>query len=287
MKKAIFCFFCLIGVTVLAQDKLYLLSGNKLTVKILEIGPNKIIYSELSESGAPFVGSKETVNVSEVLLIEYKNGTVEIFNQPDKDVVSTSQGLISREIQKNSESSDNSNLLSLNTLALCISDISVFYEYLLPSRKIGIGAMAAYNFNVLANASNLYISVLNNGKKDYDLGAYLNFYFGNPQKKTRFSSGFMIKYTAISFSTNTGTSTSIVYEPTTGSQTAFLATFGFINKLSGNLIFKPFIGVGGFSLKGDYKTEINEILNSNGSGSYQSFSVLPKIYLGFNLGFSL
>ena len=158
------CF--LSSLSALAQDKLYLLDGTKKTVKILEVGIDAIIYAELSESGAPFIDSKETLPISNLMLVEYKNGVVEIFNRPEKNSVSTSQGLVSQATKKNAEQSNNTNLISLNTVALCNADISGFYEYILPSKKVGLGIMAAYNFNLYATNPNLFIAILNNGKKN-------------------------------------------------------------------------------------------------------------------------
>jgi len=279
--------FLALGLLAKAQDKLYLLDGSKKLVKILEIGLEEVTYSELSESGAPFINERSIVPRNNILLIEYKNGTVEIFNRPEKNSVTTSQGLVSKPLKKTENTPTNSNLIYLNTLAMCNADIALFYEHILPSKKLGIGIMAAYNFNQYANLANLFIAILNNGKKNYDVGGFFNYYPSAFKRRTTISYGLMIKYTALSFSKNTGTSTNIIYTPASGGQLATMFTFGTHNLLSKNMFLRTQIGLGGFFLKGDYEKEYNEILNDQAAGTPVTYNFLPKLYLGLNLGFFL
>lgn len=270
-----------------AQDKLYLLDGSKKLVKVLEIGIDDVTYAELSESGAPFANDRSVIAKSEILLIEFKNGSVEIFNRPEKNSVSTSQGLVTNSVKKPENQIINSNLVYLNTLALCNADIALFYEYLFPQKKLGLGVMAAYNFNQYATFSNFNIAVLNNGKKNYDVGAFFNFYPSAFKKKISLSYGLMVKYTSLSFSKNTGTPTNIVYAPASGGQLATMLTFGTQRLLTKNMFLKTQIGIGGFFLKGDYKEEYNEVLNDPTATTVTTYNFLLKMYVGLNLGFFL
>lgn len=279
--------FLVLSFFVKAQDKLYLLDGSKKLVKVLEIGIDDVTYAELSESGAPFANDRSVIAKSEILLIEFKNGSVEIFNRPEKNSVSTSQGLVTNSVKKPENQIINSNLVYLNTLALCNADIALFYEYLLPQKKLGLGVMAAYNFNQYATFSNLNIAVLNNGKKNYDVGAFFNVYPSAFKKKINFSYGLMIKYTSLSFSKNTGTPTNIVYAPAAGGQLATMLTFGTQRLLTKNMFLKTQIGIGGFFLKGDYKEEFNEVMNDPSAKTVTEYTLRLKLYLGLNLGFFL
>lgn len=270
-----------------AQDKIYLLDGSKKVVKILEVGIDAVEYSDLSESGAPFLNSKETLPNRKILLVEYKNGKIEIFNQPEKSSISTSQGLVTSSIKKTDNRLNNNNFIYFNTLALCNADIAGFYEHLVPSKKIGLGLMVAYNFNPYAISPNLFIAVLYNAKKNYDAGGFINFYPSAFKRRVTFSYGILIKYTAFSFSKNTGTATNVVYVPANGSQLATIVNIGTHSNLSKNLFLKTMIGLGGFTLKGDYKQQFNAILSENNNGTDYNYTFLPKLYFGLNLGFYL
>lgn len=285
-----FCFlytFLVFSLLVKAQDKLFLLDGSKKFAKILEVGIEDVIYTELSESGAPFTNDRLVISKNKILLIEYKGGFVEIFNRPEKNSVITEQGLVNTQVKKANDTSTNSNLLYLNTLALCNADLALFYEHILPNRKVGLGIMAAYNFNQYATNPNTFIYILNNGKKLYDVGGFINYYPKVFNKRKIFFYGLMLKYTALSFSKNTGTSTSVIYSPASGGQLATLINFGSQRFLSKNLFLKTEVAFGGFFLKGDYEVEFNQILSSSSPGDPVTYSFLPKLYIGLNLGFFL
>ena len=257
-------------------------------VKILEVGIDDLTYAELSESGAPFIDSRIVVLKSDILLVEYKNGSVEIFNRPEKNSVITSRGMATPPPKKTENQTVSSNLIYFNTLALCNADFAGFYEHITTNKKIGFGLMAAYNFNKYATFSNLFIVPLANAKKNYDAGGFINFYPRAFKKRVTFSYGLLIKYTDFSFSKNTGTSTNVVYTATEGSQLATMVTIGTHSFLSKFLVLKTQIGIGGFYLRGDYKEEYNEIINAaSPPGQQFTYNFLPKMYLGINLGFYL
>ncbi|PBQ31708.1 hypothetical protein CNR22_07975 [Sphingobacteriaceae bacterium] len=273
------------------QDKLYLLDGSMRLVKVLQIAPDYITIVPLSESGAPFRDANEVIAKTDVLFIEYKGGLIEVYTSPQKSFIYNPNGTVRKDITKD-EQEFSFNFASLNTLALCNADLAGFFEHLVPSKIIGVGGMAAYNFNRNVILPNNYMNLLNNAKKNYDAGLFLNFYPGHFKRKVTFYFGAMLKYTSFSFSkvvsTNTGQSTILTYEPAKGSQLATLVDVGFHARLGKNMFLKTIAGLGAFRLKGDYKQQVNYYYNSNNTQGDPviNYSILPKIYLGLNFGFS-
>jgi hypothetical protein len=274
-----------------AQDRIYLMDGSCRVAKVLEIAPDYITVVSISESGAPFVNSNEQLPKKEVVLIEYKNGRIEIYNPPQKSLAYTPQGKRKPDSEKN-EAGFLFNFASINSLALCNSDLSLFFEHLHASKKIGFGGMAAYNFNRYINYPNLWLGLLHSPKKNYDVGAFVNFYPGSLKRRTNFYMGILFKYMAFSYSKVTeeknGNGTTIKYSPANGSQLATIVNIGTHSDLGNNFFFKTIAGIGGFNLRGDYKQQFNYFVNqNNGPGSDPvKINTLPKLYFGLNLGFA-
>lgn len=268
-----------------------MLDGSLKNAKVLEIAPDSITIVPLSESGAPFLNSNETVPKALVLLIEYKNGTIEIYNVPKKNATYNSEGVATIHSKSDAENINLYNFVSINTLALCYSDISGFFEHLHKNKFIGFGAMAAFNFNTYVTFPDSRVTVLNNAKKNYDIGLFANFYPTRFKRRSNFYVGILVKYTSFNFSRvvedNTGGSVSIRYFPSEGSQLATLATIGNHRILSKRFYLKTFAGLGAFKLKGDYKQQYNYIINKDNKPgeSVVNYNYLLKIYLGVNLGF--
>ncbi len=273
------------------QDKVYLLNGTSKSGKITEVSSDNILLDAYES---------ETIPRDQVLLLEFRNGSIEIINVPKQPVIfnpASGEGHVKREDPKNP--SFNTNMVSLNTMALCNADISGFYERLLPGKKAGIGVMAAYNFNASSGAQNLFISVLSNAKKNYDIGLFANVYIGGFKKKNTWHYGIFFKYMNFSYSkaieekvTSGGsTSINIKYTPATGSQLATIFTCGTFTDLSKTIFLKTLCGIGGFNLRGDYKQQYNYFLNKsagqNPNGQQRSYNrtLLLKIYLGINIGY--
>ncbi len=264
-----------------AQDKVYLLNGSSKECKVLEISPEEVIVSANGET--------ETISSSELFLIRFKNGTVEIVNTPTLNVV-YNPASHEKSNQNNSEKIFKQGNLSVNTLALCNADIAAFYEYIPRSKLIGIGLMGAYNFNLNATAQNLFIATLVNAKKNYDVGATFNFYPGRFENRTTFYTGLMFKYTSFNFEatndTTGGGGKIIIYTPSKGSQFATLLTLGTHTFFGNHFFIKTIGGLGAFRVKGDYATEYNKILNQNPTGKKVHANYLPKVYFGINVGFN-
>ncbi|MDP3555907.1 MAG: hypothetical protein Q8T03_00960 [Bacteroidota bacterium] len=276
------------------QDKLFFLDGSTKKGKVTEISSEQI-SGNFNDEIISF--PRQTV-----LLIEYSNGLCEIINAPQKNIIALEDKKENFHFKQAQKEIYNYNQISLNSLALTIADISAFYERILPSKKIGLGIMGAYNINQYANAVNLNISVLSNAKKNYDLGGFINFYPSRFEKRTRLHFGMMIKYTSFNFSSVKDDSVIVgnlisvttKYTPAKGSQLATIFTIGSHTDITETFFIKTIFGLGAFKLKGEYKTQYNLEINkqnnqSNNNNPNQpvSFNFLPKFYFGINLGFKL
>ena|SRR6218665_3838618 len=276
-----------------AQDTVYFLDGTSKTGKVTEIAPYHIILETRSE--------KETLPKYLLLLVEFKNGAVEVINTPEKTLVYNPNSAERSSKKPQKDDLTNYNLGSLNTLALCNADISGFYERILPNKKIGLGLMGAYNFNIQASVSNLFIAVLNNAKKKYDLGAFANIYpdlYG--KGSTSFYCGILLKYMSFSYNSvieekevvGGVVSTTIKYKPAQGSQLATIFTCGTHTQLAKNFFIRSLAGIGGFNLRGNYREQYNYMLNTNNQNNNSSNTTtynrgfLLKFYAGVNLGFT-
>lgn len=291
MKRALVYSFIWASALATAQDKVYLMDGSRCLGKVTEITPHEIIVRLENEEEAPNSDGTKNFFREEVVLIEYKNGSVEVYNQPERSLVYNANGTVRGDAK--SEGQDFVfNMASLNTLALCNTDLAGFFERLIQSRQFGFGFMGAYNFNQYAVAPNTFIAVLYNAKKNYDIGAFVNFYPGRFKRRTTFYMGTLFKYTSFSFSKvieeRNGPAVNIRYSPAKGSQMATLITLGSHSKIGKNFFFKTIAGLGGFTLRGDYKQQFNYILNKNrrAGDPVLNYGFLPKFYFGINLGFS-
>jgi hypothetical protein len=257
-----------------SQDKVYFLDGRCVNCKVLEISEDELLINK--------EGEEQKLNREELLLILYKNGTTESLNIPKQSSVyhptTDKRRIQEKELFK-------PHYISLNTAALCNADVSVFYEHLTRTRLFGFGVMGAYNFNAQASFQNIFIVTLPNAKKNYDLGATFNFYPGKFESRTGVTFGMMMKYTHITFDAqtivNSPNGNIVEYRRAQGSQLATIFTMGTHTSFKNNVFIRTLFGLGGFKLKGDYKSEYNKIYFGN------SLSFLPKIYIGFNVGFNI
>ncbi|MBL7932220.1 MAG: hypothetical protein JNL60_09965 [Bacteroidia bacterium] len=299
MKFRFLGFFLFMTLHIIAQDKIYMQDGSCRVAKVLEIGLDEITVVPISESGAPFINANETISKWDIVLIEYKNGTVEYLNSPRTDIVNDGN---SRRAEKQKKISDKviyHNFASINTLALCNSDIAGFFEHLSDNSKFGIGIMGAYNFNKYAGGQNAFISQLNASKKKYDAGAFFNFYPAGFKRRSAFYFGLMIKYTAFTFSStqelNSGGQVSYKYTPAKGSQLATMITIGNQTNLTKTVFLKTIAGFGAYTLRGEYKREFNYQVNASAQASTNpngtktniepvTYNMLPKLYFGINIG---
>ena len=178
-------------------------------------------------------------------------------------------------------------------MALCNSDIAFFYEHIFKRKLIGAGLMGAYNFNTRASFLNLFIATLANSKKNYDLGAFVNFYLNRLNKKNQFYFGAFVKYCQFSYTKiiieNSNGASSVKYSNTNDYQLATIFTVGSHFNFTESYFIKSYFGFGGFNLRGDYREQYNYQLGSNRGSKKpnQNVGFLPKLYLGINVGFKL
>ncbi|MBL7918779.1 MAG: hypothetical protein JNJ40_00605 [Bacteroidia bacterium] len=288
LKQVLLHIFILLAFTLKCQDKLFFLNGQTKSGKVTVITPEYIGLK--SDSGVI------EFDRSTILLIEFKNGKFDKINDPEKEIIATADKKENFHFKQASKELYSYNRVSINSLALCNADIAAFYERVLPNKKIGLGIMGAYNFNLYANAINPFIAVLANAKKNYDLGGFINFYPARVEKRTFMHCGLMVKYTSFNFtsvrsdSVNVGSVYAVTnsYKASKGNQLATIVTIGSHTDITKNFFIKTIFGIGGFRLKGDYKEQFNIELNkANANNQKLESRSLPKLYLGINLGFKL
>jgi sRNA-binding regulator protein Hfq len=265
----LFIFLCF---NAFSQDKIYLLNGECYKGKVTEVQTESIKIKNSERS---------VIYKDEILLIEYSNGLIENYKAPQADVVYSQPGAENK-IDMQVLNDLKRSRLSINTLALTNADLSCFYEYLTRDKSVGFGAMGAYNFNRYANAQNAFIAILNNSKKNYDLGAYINFYTDRKESKSSFYYGVLFKYTDFTFSQLSDSSNVVKFTTRKGSQLATILTIGSHVNLTNDLFIKTLFGLGGFNMKGAYKEEFNRIIDAG-----ISYTFMFKLYFGINIGFNL
>jgi hypothetical protein len=271
--------FFLLALSYCAQDKLILTDGSAIHGKVLEIGPDGLLLR--TTSGTTLVPRTEAV------LLEFAGGATERINDPVADKVY--RGMAARTAAA-TRATDllSRNMVSVNTLALCNADLSVFYERLMGERQAGIGLLAAVNVNRYANVHNAFVAILNNGKKTLDLGVFANYYPHLNERKTKIYFGVMLKYMEFSFSrvkedTVAGGS-NISFTPARSYQVSGLFTFGSHTLIGKQMFIRTILGAGACSVQPVHREQIRIITARNDEDLPLDQSVLPKIYLGINLG---
>ncbi|MCC6370962.1 MAG: hypothetical protein IT236_08160 [Bacteroidia bacterium] len=270
--------FLVLSAYVLAQDKIYLLNGEVRKGKVTEVGTEEIRFME--------DGDNLSLLRSDVLLIEFINGAVEVINVPAENKVFANTPKAKERHLENSKKLATSNLVSINSLALCNSDAAFFYEKLLDEKRYGVGLMAAFNFNSRCSILNSHIFSLTNGRKNYDLGGFANLYLGLDRTVKSFYVGVMIKYMALTFDKTVVNGTSITNKPASGNQLATIFTCGNQRFFDNGFFIKTIYGLGGFNLNGEYKDEFNYQNSNNGFGAQRPSNrkFLGKFYFGVNMG---
>ena len=283
MKLKLIIIYFFISYFFKAQDKIYFLDGAIEHGKTIEVSSEFILVSNNNLI--------DTFLFSKILLIEYQNGRIEIINKPKENSIQYLNS--SKKKQERSTDFYKFNQLSLNTMALCNSDIAFFYEHIFKRKLIGAGLMGAYNFNTRASFLNLYIATLDNSKKNYDLGAFVNFYLNRLNKKNQFYLGALVKYCQFSYTKiiedNSNGASSIKYINADDYQLATIFTAGSHLNITESFFIKSYFGFGGFNLRGDYREQYNYQLGANRGSKKpnQNVGFLPKLYLGINVGFKL
>lgn len=265
-----------------AQDRVYLLDGQRLDGLVTEINEEYITLLANSVT--------QQIRVNAIVLIEFRNGRTEVFNEAPKDVF-----VLNSKRPHNTSEKDKiawQNECYINTLALFNADLSLYYEYRLRAKPLGLGVLCTYNFNHYATLPNVFIGILSNGKKRYDAGAFINFYTGGLNPKHKLYYGLIMKYTAFDFTaviedsiySNNTVSVLVSYEETSASQLSFLFNLGSHHNIADNLFIKSSFAFGFFRLKGVYKEQLNYVLRNPETGEAATYSLLPKASIGLCVG---
>lgn len=265
----LFSIFCL-GLK--SQDIIYTVKGTKIMGKVIEINPTNIKYKSLTNLEGP----SYVVLKNEVVLIEFSNGTAQIINEnpPPISPVKTDEKAPEAKVDKKPLNIYylDKNLISINALSLANGDIAIMYDRELFNSKLSISLLGAYNLNPRMGIINAFIvSERNNSKKNYDLGAAVNF-MPNNTKRIQYFVGLMVKHMDYTFDKEiSGPNSTFVYEKTKGTQTAVMVTNGWLYRISQNFNFKLFGSIG---------PQFNSPTISN-----SSLNSLPKVYLGYCFGY--
>lgn len=147
-----------------AQDIIFFKDGTKDSAKVLEVGHKVISYKKYKRLNGPTY----TVNKSEVVLIEFEDGEVEVIeSEPEKISVIPQKKLFGR------------NIVTLNLFSLPVGNVHAGYENISKNGHFGIKA-------------NLTASFVEDFLGLYALGPDFNFY-SNGQKQFNYFFGPAIR----------------------------------------------------------------------------------------------
>ncbi|MBK6986038.1 MAG: hypothetical protein IPH32_15420 [Bacteroidetes bacterium] len=299
LKLAVIITFFLFANLAYCQDVLYTTAGSKLKGKVTEINTKDIKYKDFNNlEGPTYVIAK-----ADVVLIQYSNGTTDVINDNPNTLAPKPTATVapiekptekpaSKPFDKNDPYAKgkkgekkeynlyylNSNMISINALALANGDVTVMYDRDLFQGKMSLSFLGGYSFNRRMGGLNLFIADAKDGaKKKYDAGFGIN-YMPRNTKRVQYFVGVLAKYMAYDYlnvvdTTNNQKS----YQKESGYQLGILVTNGWVFRVTPNFNFKIFGSVGG---------QINstplEVTNSSGTRNYGNY---PKIYLGYCFGY--
>ncbi len=287
--KFIFIGFILISSSLISQDVLYLNNGSKFEAVVKEITPNEVKYKNFNNPDGPTY----VITKGDVLLIEYKTGAIDIINKNPQSLspVKTEPVEIKKE-EKKKDKVDlnylNKNSLMINGVALANADITFLYDREFAKGHLSVTALGGYNFNKHTEWPNAYIQALKPSKKEYDIGLGVNFY-PNVTRKAQYFVGILVKYMSYSYQREVIDSTynatlgayfyTSTFKPAQDYQLATMIVNGFQIRISPTIMYKLFVGLGGWSAHGD----LRDALNTKNSPYYPSTQL--KIYLGMCFGY--
>lgn len=174
MKKTIFFTTSLIWFSnfCFSQDVIFKKDGSKVEAKIIEIGTLELKYKKISNIDGP----SYAILKSDVLLVNYQNGTVEIFNNGG------SQSPVAANSKKDSSvalfaSTLGKNIISFDMAAILFSTITVSYERVSSKYNLGFRIPISYTMNQ---------------KNGQFIGSYYDEYF--PKRSNIFNTGLDVNF---------------------------------------------------------------------------------------------
>ena len=284
MKTTLFIiFFIALSFSSESQDILYLSNGSKLAVKVTEINSTDLKYKDFTNLDGPtYVVSK-----SELVLIQFSNGVSEVLNKNPMPIEPKKETTLNTTTKNTNDKKNNlpnlyymnSNLLSINALALANGDVTLMYDRELFNSKMSISFLGGYNFNSRMGGLNLYIAdTKDNAKKNYDAGLGINFMPRNT-KRVQYFVGFLGKYMSYNYKDVVDTTNNQKkYAPASGYQIALMLTNGWVYRISPFFNFKLFASIG---------VPINSttLETVNSRGYTNNYTHYPKVYLGYCFGY--
>jgi hypothetical protein len=269
-----------------AQDIIYLNKGTKFEAIIKEVNVNEIKYKNFSNPDGPTYVIAKT----DVLLIEYKNGTFDVITKtPARVMPPQLESAIpsKKEIKKDPYALYylGKNCVYINALALVNSDLSFMLEREFNKSRHSVVLFGAYNFNIATNYTNSYIQALNYSKKNYDLGAGIN-YFTQTKRRSQYFMGIWFKYMNYNYVRETakqdtilGTPSIVVTQQNVNSyQFATLFMNGVQVRVTPFLTYRMFFGLGFTNRNRDVSVAVRDDVN-------QKARSFIKAYLGICIGY--
>lgn len=154
-----------LSTSVFSQDRVYLLEGDVIDVKVTEIGAKELVYKKYTNPTGP----DYKVKLQEIERVVYENGEIDVFNEAKSQNDSPFKVL---------PSELGNNIIYLNVVDILFQNITVGYERILgENRKLGI--RIPVSFSLYGNNNN---DILFNTYNVFYSGIDLNFYpFGQRQ----------------------------------------------------------------------------------------------------------
>lgn len=261
-----------------SQDILYTSAGNKLLAKVLEINVKDIKYKDFNNiEGPTYVISK-----TDIVLIQYSNGVTEVINDNPQTIspkTAEHGAVVADPLDKIKVAEKkefnlyylNSNMLSINALALANGDLTLMYDRDFFNSKMSLTFLGGYNFNSRMGGLNLFIAdSKDKAKKKYDAGFGINFMPRNT-KRVQYFVGLLGKYMAYTYQNVVDTTNNQKnYQEANAYQLAIMISNGWLVRVSPNFNFKLFCSIG---------APINSVELKNG------YNGVPKVYLGYCFGY--
>lgn len=284
MNRALFILiFLVLGFLSYSQDILYLSNGDKLSAKITEINPTDVKYKDFTNLGGPTY----VISNSELVLIQYSNGTTQVINsnprpiEPKKEspVTTNAKLLETKKTKLPNLYYMNSNLLSINALALTNGDVTLIYDRELFNCKMSVSFLGGYNFNSRMGVLNSFISdTKDNAKKNYDVGLGIN-YMPKNTKRVQYFIGVLGKYMSYNYKNVIDTTNNQKkYADASAYQLAIMLTNGWVYRISPFFNFKIFGSIG-------VPINSTNLQTTNSLGNIRDYTHSPKIYLGYCFGY--
>lgn len=282
-----------------SQDILYTTAGSKLKGRVTEINLKDIKYKDFSNlEGPTYVIAK-----TDVVLIQYANGTTEVINDNPNTLapkitesITPVEKPAEKPVQKPFDRNDpyakgkktekkdvnlyylNNNAFSINALALANGDVTLMYDRDLLKSRMSLTFLGGYSFNSHIGALNFFIRDSKDAaKKKYDVGFGIN-YMPRNTKRVQYFVGLLGKYMAYDYLNVVDTTNNQKnYQKASASQVAIMISNGWVFRVTPNFSFKVFGSIG---------AQINstplETTNSTGRVNYGDY---PKVYLGYCFGY--